>query len=139
MDPRTLAARVLMRVEEGGAWSPAALDAALGRARGMDLRDRALATRMVYGTLAWRGRLDHALRQVVKRPLGKLDGGVLQVLRVGAYQLLMLDDVPPHAAVDTSVRAVAALGVSGAIIGRALYDGSIDLADALALAAGRRT
>ncbi len=37
------------------------------------------------------------------------------------------------------LRAVAALGVSGAIIGRALYDGSIDLADALALAAGRRT
>jgi phosphoribosylformimino-5-aminoimidazole carboxamide ribotide isomerase len=34
------------------------------------------------------------------------------------------------------VRAVAALGVTGAIIGRALYDGSIDLADALNLTAG---
>ncbi len=114
MDPRTLAARVLLRVEEGGAWSPAALDAALGRAPDMDPRDRALATRMVYGTLAWRGRLDHALGQVVSRPLGKLDGGVLQVLRLGAYQLLRLADVPPHAAVDTSVRAVAALGLGRA-------------------------
>ena len=114
MEPRTLAARVLLRVEEDGAWSTQALDAALSRADGGDPRDRGLATRLVYGTLAWRARLDHALAQVVKRPLRKLDPGVLQVLRLGTYQLLMLDDVPDHAAVDTSVRAVAHLGLGRA-------------------------
>ncbi len=114
MEPRNLAARVLLRVEEDGAWSTQALDAALGRAGEMDPRDRGLATRLVYGTLAWRGRLDHALEQVVSRPLRKLDPGVLQVLRLGAYQLLLLDEIPPHAAVDTAVRAVKRLGLGRA-------------------------
>lgn len=110
MDPRLLAVRVLTRVEEDGAWSQAALDAALGAGGDGDPRDRALATRLVYGTLAWQGRLDHAIAQVASRPLGRLDPLVLRVLRVGAYQSLLLDDVPPHAVVDTAVRAARALG-----------------------------
>lgn len=122
MEPRTLAARVLLRVEKDGSWSTQALDAALQRAKGMDPRDRGLATRLVYGTLAWRRRLDHALAQVVKRPLRKLDAGVLQVLRLGAYQRLLLDDIPAHAAVDTAVRAVGKLGLAraGGLVNAAL-------------------
>jgi len=62
------------------------------------------------GVLRRRGELDHAIGQVVRRPLSKLDPEVLCALRIGAYQLLRLDRVPAHAAVSESVELVKSAG-----------------------------
>lgn len=74
----------------------------------MDPRERAFAHELTYGTTRLRGRLDHLLARHVHRDLSDLDPVVREVLRLGAYQLLYMDSVPPYAAVSQSVDQVRA-------------------------------
>lgn len=108
-----LALRVLSRVEQVRAFADLSLHAALARSE-LAANDRALATELVYGTLRWRGRLDFLLASVSDRTLADLDPLVRSSLRVGAYQLLFSDRIPPSAAVDESVRCVRAAGAERA-------------------------
>ncbi|MFD2092400.1 RsmB/NOP family class I SAM-dependent RNA methyltransferase [Blastococcus deserti] len=87
------------------------------RERDLDERDAAFATQLAYGTLRAQGTLDAILARLVSRPLAELDPRVLDLLRLGAYQLIDLR-VPSHAAVDTTVdltRAVVGTGASGLV------------------------
>jgi 16S rRNA (cytosine967-C5)-methyltransferase len=104
---------VLERVAQDGAYADLALRAELGRA-GLDARDRALATELVHGTLRWRGRLDFTLGRVLTRPLAALEPQLVEILRLGAYQLLFCDRVPDAAAVSESVRLAWARGLGRA-------------------------
>jgi len=72
-------------------------------ARRLDARDRAWAQELVYGTFRLRGRIDHMLAALLRDGLASLDAGVLDVLRLGAYQLLEMGSVPAYAAVSQSV------------------------------------
>jgi len=99
-DPRRLAWRVLVAVEDG-AYADAELATRAARVR-LDPRDRALATRLVYGTLAWQGYLDHAITSLGKAP-ARLDAPVRALLRMALFQLAKLSRVPDFAAVDTAV------------------------------------
>jgi 16S rRNA (cytosine967-C5)-methyltransferase len=87
------------------------------RERRLDERDAAFATQLAYGTLRAQGTLDAILTGLVSRPLAELDPRVLDLLRLGAYQLIDLR-VPSHAAVDTTVdltRAIIGTGASGLV------------------------
>lgn len=78
----------------------------------LDARDAALATDLGYGTLRWRGLYDAVLATVVDRDLGELDPRVLDLLRLGAHQVLGMR-IPDHAAVSETValtRSVAGEG-----------------------------
>jgi 16S rRNA (cytosine967-C5)-methyltransferase len=124
-DARAIAHAVLVRVETTAAFADALLARRLAEAP-LATPDQALATRLVYGTLAWQGRLDYHLAQLVHAPLGALDPSVRAALRLGLYQLLFLDRVPAHAAVDTSVRLVArrrGAGLVNAVLRRAARAG----------------
>lgn len=118
---RGVARDVLVRVEDG-AYANLTLPEALRRT-GLDSRDRAFATDLVYGTLRARRRVDALLAPQGRRPIADLDPPVRAALRLGAYQLLA--GVAPHAAVGETVavtpprargyvngvlRAVSALG-----------------------------
>lgn len=65
-------------------------------------RDAAFATELAYGTLRWRALYDAIIESQLDMPLAKLDPMVLDVLRLGAHQLLGMR-VGTHAAVDESV------------------------------------
>src|SRR5208337_2002418 len=65
--------------------------------------DRALATELVYGVLRWRTRLDGVLHRCLDRPRKKLGSSLLDILRIALYQILVLDRIPDHAAVDQAV------------------------------------
>jgi len=87
-------------------------------AAGLDPRERAFAHELAYGTTRLRGRLDHLLARHVHRGLADLDPVVLEVLRLGAYQLLYLGGVPAYAAVSQSVdqaRGRAGSGPAGLV------------------------
>jgi len=87
------------------------------RERQLEPRDAAFATQLAYGTLRATGTLDAVLTTLVSRPLAELDRKVLDLLRLGAYQLVDLR-VPAHAAVDTTValtRAIVGTGASGLV------------------------
>jgi 16S rRNA (cytosine967-C5)-methyltransferase len=58
------------------------------------------------GVLRWRGVLDERIAERSSQPLEKLDVEVLTALRLGAYQLLFLDRIPRHAAINESVELV---------------------------------
>ncbi len=110
MTARGVARAVLAKVEAGGAWATPALAAALAKAArdGMDPRDRRLASELVYGVLRQQARLDRALGAYAD--LRKTPRAVVIALRVAAYQLLALDRVPAHAAVDDAVTAAKEAG-----------------------------
>jgi 16S rRNA (cytosine967-C5)-methyltransferase len=112
--PRRTAYDVLAAVADRGAYANLLLPRLLAE-RDITGRDAALATELTYGTLRGRGTYDAVLAACSDRPLDKLDPPVLQVLRLGAHQLLATR-VGAHAAVATSVdlaRAVAGPRVSG--------------------------
>jgi 16S rRNA (cytosine967-C5)-methyltransferase len=101
-DPaRLVAYDVLRAVREDDAYANLVLPRLL-RDRRLEGRDAALATELAYGTLRAKGQLDAVLSACVDRPLDKVDPPVLDVLRLGAYQLLRTR-IPTHAAVSTTV------------------------------------
>lgn len=98
---RQFAFRALLRVERDAAYVSELLE----RAK-LEPGDRALAQQLTLGVLRWRGALDSALASHLKRPLSRLDLEVATALRLGAFQLLVLDKIPAHAAVSESVELV---------------------------------
>ncbi len=68
---------------------------------------------LVKGTLRWRGRIDYMLDKLVHIGLTQVQPWVKNILRMGAYQILFLDRVPPHAAVDESVKLAHKYGHPG--------------------------
>lgn len=88
------------------------------RHRLQDSRDRALAAELVFGTLRWRGALDFAVAWIGHRDVSEFDAIVLDVLRIGAYQILYLTRVPAAAAVNDAVelcRLAGARPAAGAV------------------------
>lgn len=132
---RSVALAVLRRVERDSAYADVTLDAGLAE-RALAQRDRALAARLVYGTLAWQGLLDWHLTRLAGREPQRLALPVRVLLRLGLYQLLHLDRIPAHAAVSTSVDlakrvAPAAAGLVNAVLRRAVRErGALPLPDA---------
>lgn len=105
IDPaRQAAVEVLAAVRERDAYANLVLPKML-RDRTITGRDAALATELTYGTSRAVGLLDQIIAEVAKRPVEKIDGVVLDVLRLGAYQLLRTR-IGAHAAVSTSVDLV---------------------------------
>ncbi|MEJ7726600.1 MAG: transcription antitermination factor NusB [Actinomycetes bacterium] len=113
-DPARRAAYELLRaVATRDAYANLALPAILRDLR-VVARDAAFATELGYGTLRGRGTYDAVLAACVDRPLDALDPPVLDLLRLGAHQLLAMR-VPSHAAVATTVdlaRATVGAGAS---------------------------
>jgi len=101
-DARTVALDALERIESG-AYANLVLPTILRRS-GLDARDRAFATDLVYGTVRQRRRCDHLIGLAANRSLARLDSPVRSGLRLGTYQLL--NGVQPHAAVNATVDAV---------------------------------
>lgn len=105
VDPARIVARdVLRSVRERDAYANLVLPALL-RERGLDGRDAAFATELTYGAARAQGLLDAVIADAAARPVEEIDGALLDVLRLGAYQLLRTR-VAPHAAVATSVDLV---------------------------------
>jgi 16S rRNA (cytosine967-C5)-methyltransferase len=79
-------------------------DAALTRELGtLPDADRRLAHEMAVGVLRQSQPLDDLLARFVARGVSSVAVPLLDILRLGTYQLRLLDRIPPHAAVATSV------------------------------------
>lgn len=97
-DPsRLVAYDVLRAVHEDGAYANLILPQLLRKAR-LSGRDAAFATNLAYGTLRLQGRWDAIISRCTQgRELSDIDPELLDILRLGAHQLLELE-TPPHAA-----------------------------------------
>lgn len=99
--PRRAAFDVLRAVSERDAYANLALPALLAD-RGITGRDAAFATELTYGTCRSRGLLDAVIAAAAGRPVEQIDPVLLDLLRLGVYQLLRTN-VAGHAAVSTTV------------------------------------
>ena len=106
---RSVAAEVVVRVLRDKAYAAAALDADLERNIQLDVRDRALATELAYGTLRLLGWLEKRVGRHTSRGLSSVEVQVRAHLLVAAYQILVLTRVPAFAAVDEAVSTIKAL------------------------------
>lgn len=122
---RSCAYTVLRRVFERGAYADQALQA---ESKDLDQRDRALAMRLVYGTVQRCGTLDHVIAKLADRPVARLDPPLLAALRLGLYELLYLRGSPDYAVVADVVElakgsARAGHGLVNAVLRRAAREG----------------
>ena len=103
---RAVAALAVDRVLVDGAFSNIALRNELGNFD-MDRRDRAFATRLVYGTLTWYGLIDLTLNELLPKGVGSLTRDIASHLRVAMFQLIVdRENTPVHAAIDECVELV---------------------------------
>jgi 16S rRNA (cytosine967-C5)-methyltransferase len=105
---RIAAYGVLMAISGGEADLPTAL--ARAREDLSDERDRAMVSDIATGVQRWRARLDYLLAIYSKRPLDRLDPEIVEILRLGAYQLLYHSRVPASAVVDDAVNLARRAG-----------------------------
>jgi 16S rRNA (cytosine967-C5)-methyltransferase len=69
----------------------------------LDARDRRWTRELVYGMLRHRGRIDAILSERVRGGLARLDPDVIDLLRLGVYQLTNMGSVPAYAAIAQTV------------------------------------
>ena len=102
MGARETALNALIACRKDGAWSNGVLKEYIRRDR-LDSRDAALATRLCYGVLQNRQKLDFYLQQLLTGRLKDLHPVIRDILHLGLYQIYELDKIPDSAAVNESV------------------------------------
>ena len=105
MDAREVALLTLNACQRQGGWSDGVLKKQLSAAA-LDSRDSALATQLCFGVIQNQMLLDFYLSNYSNIPLKRMEGKVVQALRLGAYQLLFMDKIPHSAAVNSCVDLV---------------------------------
>lgn len=106
---RDTALEVLMQISSANAWSDGSLKRTIAR-NGLDSRDAALATRLAYGVIQNRLLLDYYIGCFCTQRPGHLEAVILNILRIGGYQILFMDKIPQHAAVHEAVEMVKRWG-----------------------------
>lgn len=101
INPRQLALEVLCDIDRKNAYSNILLRHRLKELA--DARDRAFVTELVYGVIQQQRYLDYVIDAFSKRKTKKMEYAVCNILRMGVYQILLLDRVPQSAAVNESV------------------------------------
>ena len=120
-DARAAALAALLHVDENEGFSNLVLDKTLARFA-LEPRDAALASAIFYGVLERRLTLDYYIGQFARTPIHKMPPQVREILRIGAYQILYLEKIPPSAAVNVAVelakqnKAVKASGFINAVL-----------------------
>ena len=102
MSARETALNVLIACRKDDAWSNGVLKEYIRRDR-LDRREAALASRLCYGVLQNRGKLDFYLKQLLTGKLRDLHPAVRDILQLGLYQIYEMDKIPGSAAVNESV------------------------------------
>jgi len=101
--------KILRQVEDSRTFADHSLDQTFAKNPHWRPLDRAFLLELVLGTLRWRGRIDQAIHLASKYPEKNINPQLIQLLRLGAYQILFLDRVPDSAAVNESVRLAKAI------------------------------
>lgn len=98
---RSLAYEILVEVNRRGAYSNILLPKKLTESK-LEQRDRAFVTELVYGSIRMQGRNDWIASKFSSRPWTEVEAGIVDSVRMGAYQILDMR-TPAHAAVSATV------------------------------------
>lgn len=106
---RETALKILYDISHNGAYSNISVNKHLEDENLREI-DRAFATELVYGTLKWLIELDYIISKFSSVKLKKLSPWILNILRLGIYQLVHTDKIPVSAACNTSVELAKRYG-----------------------------
>lgn len=109
---RELAADLLDKWSRTSRFADVLLSQALDDTQ-LDARDRSLVAELFLGVIRRLETLNCVLQSFCSRPLSSLDPSVLNILRLGAYQIIFLSRVPTYAAVDSAVQQTKQLTATG--------------------------
>lgn len=112
VESRKLALEVLLRTNEEKAYVQSVLAASLKESK-LSGRDKAFVTYLVQGVLRNLSNIDKVIKNHSKRPLEKMPAVLLNVLRLGAYQLMYMEDLPASAVISTSTSVARLCGHAG--------------------------
>lgn len=102
--PRKLALEALYKIDKEEAYSNIVLDELLNKNRNvLSNKDINFISELVYGVTTWKLTLDTIIQKYSKIKIKKISPWVINILRMGAYQIVFLDKVPKSAAVNESV------------------------------------
>ncbi len=102
---RKLAIETLVKIEKDGAYSNIAVDKMLFDTD-LSIKDKALATSIIYGTLERKLTLEYVISKYSKTPIKKLKPFIKMALMSAVYQLLFMDKIPDSAAVNETVNII---------------------------------
>lgn len=111
MNARNAALAALLKIEEHGGYSNIVLDELLEHSTMPDA-DRGFASRLLYGVIERRLTLDYLLNRVSSTPVKQMEIVVREILRIGTYQLVYMDKIPPFAAINEAVGQTRTFGCS---------------------------
>jgi len=110
---RFLAVELLDRTFKNNGYSNIQLGAGLEKSN-LDERDKRLCSMLYYGVIERKITLDYIISQLSSRNINKIDLTVLNILRIGIYQLLYADSIPDNASVNESVSLTKSFGKTSA-------------------------
>lgn len=116
---REIALDIMVKVEQQGAYSNLLLNSSLQKAT-LSREDAGLVTELVYGSISRMNTLDYVLEGFVSKGIAKLQPWVRNLLRLSLYQIMYLDRIPSHAAVNEAVNIAKKKyhqGISGMVNG----------------------
>lgn len=108
---RELALKILYKIDKEQAYSNIALDEVIKQNRkNLTQKDIGLISEITYGVTTWRLTLDEIIKKYSKIRLKKISPWILNILRMGIYQIVFLDKIPKSAAVNESVNLAKKYG-----------------------------
>lgn len=108
---RETALKILYEINKSGAYSNIALNKKLEDVKLSNI-DKAFITELVYGTLKWQLSIDYIIEKFSSVKIKKLSPWILNILRLGVYQLLYMSKIPESAACNESVNLAKRYGHS---------------------------
>lgn len=109
---RIEAAKILTHIEKDKSYSVLAVSELIRGINFDDERDKSFCVSLVYGVLERKITIDFNISLYLNSGIRKLKGNVLNILRVGAYQILFTKKIPVSAAVNEAVNSAKKTGAS---------------------------
>ena len=111
---RELAVKVLYKIEKEDGYTNIVLDEILNKNREkLNSKDIGLISEIVYGTITWKLTIDEIIKKHSKIKMKKISAWILNILRIGIYQIVFLDKIPKSASVNESVNLAKKYGHKG--------------------------
>ena len=111
---REVALKTLYKIDKEETYSNLALDEMIKQNKNnLDSRDIGLISEIVYGTVSWKLTIDEIIKKYSSIKMKKISPWILNILRMGIYQIIFLDKIPKSAAVNESVNLAKRYGHKG--------------------------
>lgn len=108
---RETALKILYKIDKEKAYSNIALAEQIKQNRKiLNDKDIGLISEIVYGTITWKLTIDEIIKKYSNIKIKKISFWILNILRMGVYQIVFLDKIPKSAAVNESVNLAKRYG-----------------------------